>query len=49
MTDSLVGKSIGLSATVPLGQSIGIFAVVSYGVVIFAVPMFPETKRRDLA
>jgi len=37
-----------LSATVPLGQSIGIFAVVSYGVVIFAALMLPETKGRDL-
>lgn len=38
-----------LSATMPLGQSIGIFAVLSYGVVVFAALMLPETKGRDLA
>jgi MFS family permease len=46
LNPTLVGL---LSATVPLGQSIGIFAVVSYGVVIFAALMLPETKGRDLA
>ncbi len=38
-----------LSATMPLGQSIGIFAVLSYGVVVFSALMLPETKGRDLA
>jgi MFS family permease len=37
-----------LSATVPLGQCIGIFAGVAYGLVIFAALMLPETKGRDL-
>jgi MFS family permease len=37
-----------LSATLPLGQSIGIFAVTAYSLVIFAALMLPETKGREL-
>jgi hypothetical protein len=37
-----------LSATMPLGRSIGIFAGLSYGVVVIAALMLPETKGRDL-
>src|ERR1700730_7825786 len=33
-----------LSATLPLGQSIGIFALVAYGLLIAAALMLPETK-----
>jgi hypothetical protein len=37
-----------LSATFPLGRSIGVFALISYGLVIFAALMLPETKGRVL-
>ena len=37
-----------LSATVPLGQSIGIFAAIAYGLVVFAALSLLETKGRDL-
>jgi MFS family permease len=37
-----------LSATLPLGESIGVFALISYGLVIFAALMLPETKGRVL-
>jgi MFS family permease len=37
-----------LSATLPLGESIGILAVVAYGLVIVAALMLPETRGRDL-
>jgi MFS family permease len=37
-----------LSATFPLGRSIGVFAVISYGLVILAALMLPETKGRVL-
>jgi hypothetical protein len=37
-----------LSATLPLGQSIGIFALIAYGLIIFAALMLPETKGREL-
>jgi MFS family permease len=37
-----------LSATLPLGRSIGVFALISYGLVIFAALMLPETKGRVL-
>jgi MFS family permease len=37
-----------LSATFPLGQSIGIFAVVAYGILIVATLMLPETRGRVL-
>jgi MFS family permease len=37
-----------LSATLPLGQSIGIFAVIAYGLLIVAALMLPETKGRVL-
>jgi hypothetical protein len=33
-----------LSATLPLGQSIGVFAVVAYGLVAVAALLLPETK-----
>ena len=37
-----------LSATLPLGQSIGVFAVIAYGLLIVAALMLPETKGREL-
>jgi hypothetical protein len=37
-----------LSATLPLGQSIGIFAVIAYGILVVAALMLPETKGRVL-
>jgi MFS family permease len=37
-----------LSATLPLGQSIGVFAVVAYGLLIAAALLLPETKGREL-
>jgi MFS family permease len=37
-----------LSATLPLGQSIGVFAAVAYGIVIVAALLLPETKGRVL-
>ena len=37
-----------LSATLPLGQSIGVFALIAYGLLIFAALLLPETKGRVL-
>jgi MFS family permease len=37
-----------LSATIPLGQSIGVFSVVAYGLLIVAALLLPETKGREL-
>jgi predicted MFS family arabinose efflux permease len=37
-----------LSARLPLGQSIGVFSVLAYGLLIAAVLMLPETKGREL-
>jgi MFS family permease len=37
-----------LSATLPLGQSIGVFAVIAYGLLIVAALLLPETKGRLL-
>lgn len=37
-----------LSATLPLGQSIGVFAAIAYGIVIVAALLLPETKGRVL-
>jgi MFS family permease len=37
-----------LSATLPLGQSIGVFAVIAYGLLIVAALMLPETRGREL-
>jgi MFS family permease len=37
-----------LSATLPLGQSIGVFALIAYGLVIIAALLLPETKGRVL-
>jgi hypothetical protein len=37
-----------VSATLPLGQSIGIFAVIAYGILIVAALLLPETKGRVL-
>jgi MFS family permease len=37
-----------LSATLPLGQSIGIFAAIAYGILIIAALSLPETKGRVL-
>ncbi|HLL26991.1 MAG TPA: MFS transporter [Xanthobacteraceae bacterium] len=37
-----------LSAQLPLGQSIGVFALVAYGLLIIAALLLPETKGRIL-
>jgi MFS family permease len=37
-----------LSATLPLGQSIGVFAIIAYGLLIVAALLLPETKGRLL-
>jgi MFS family permease len=37
-----------LSGTLPLGQSIGVFAGIAYGIVIVAALLLPETKGREL-
>src|SRR5215471_684321 len=37
-----------LSATLPLGQSIGVFAIIAYGILIVAALLLPETKGRVL-
>jgi MFS family permease len=37
-----------LSATLPLGQSIGVFAVIAYGILIVAALLLPETKGPEL-
>jgi len=37
-----------LSGTLPLGQSIGIFAAIAYGIVVVAALLLPETKGRVL-
>jgi MFS family permease len=53
-----VGRAIGalfpalvgyISATIPLGQAIGIFTVAAYGLIIMAALLLPETKGRSLA
>ena len=53
-----VGRAIGalfpalvgyISATVPLGQAIGIFTVAAYGLIVIAALLLPETKGRSLA
>ena len=38
-----------LSATLPLGQSIGVFAVIAYGILIFAALILPETRGQELS
>jgi MFS family permease len=45
MNPVLVGM---LSATLPLGQSIGIFALIAYGLLAVAAFLLPETKGRVL-
>ncbi len=37
-----------LSATLPLGQSIGVFALIAYGLLTVAALLLPETKGRVL-
>jgi MFS family permease len=37
-----------LSATLPLGRAIGIFAGIAYGLVIVAALLLPETRGREL-
>jgi MFS family permease len=37
-----------LSATLTLGQSIGVFAGIAYGVVVIAALVLPETRGREL-
>jgi MFS family permease len=45
MNPLLVGM---LSAVLPLGQSIGVFAVIAYGLLAVAALLLPETKGRVL-
>jgi len=45
MNPLLVGM---LSSTLPLGQSIGVFAVMAYGLVAVAALLLPETKGATL-
>jgi MFS family permease len=53
-----IGRAIGalfptlvgvLSATIPLGEAIGIFTVAAYGLIILAAALLPETKGKSLA
>jgi hypothetical protein len=37
-----------LSASLPLGQSIGVFAGIAYALVVIAALLLPETKGREL-
>jgi hypothetical protein len=37
-----------LSATLPLGQSIGVFAIIAYGLLAVAALLLPETKGLTL-
>jgi len=37
-----------LSSTLTLGQSIGVFAIIAYGIMIAAALALPETKGREL-
>jgi hypothetical protein len=40
---------VGLVSTIlPLGQSIGVFALIAYGLMILAVLLLPETRGREL-
>jgi hypothetical protein len=45
MSPLLVGM---LSSTVPLGQSIGVFAFVAYGLVVIAASLLPQTRAIKL-
>jgi len=38
-----------LSATLPLGQSIGVFAILAYGILICSALLLPETTGRELS
>jgi MFS family permease len=53
-----VGRALGalfpalvgyISASMPLGEAIGIFTVAAYGLIIMAALLLPETKGRALA
>jgi MFS family permease len=47
---ALIPTFVGLlSAQLPLGQSIGVFAVLAYGILITAALLLPETKGRQLS
>ncbi len=37
-----------LSAVLPLGQSIGVFAGIAYGIVVIMALLLPETRGREL-
>src|SRR5207248_8095595 len=37
-----------LSAVLPLGQSIGVFAGIAYGIVVIMALVLPETRGREL-
>ena len=45
LNPTLVGV---LSTTLALGQAIGVFAGVAYGVAVVAALLLPETKGREL-
>jgi MFS family permease len=45
LNPTLVGV---LSSTLPLGQAIGVFAGVAYGVVVITALLLPETRGREL-
>ena len=38
-----------LSTTLPLGQSIGVFAGIAYGIVVIMALLLPKTKGRELS
>jgi MFS family permease len=53
-----IGRALGalfpalvgyISATMPLGQAIGVFTVGAYGLIIISALLLPETKGRPLA
>ena len=45
LNPALVGM---LSAALPLGQSIGVFAGIAYGIVVIMALLLPETRGREL-
>jgi MFS family permease len=47
---AFVPAAVGtLSATIPLGESIGIVSLFGYGLIVIAAFLLPETRGRDLA
>jgi MFS family permease len=46
---SLVPVTVGtLSASIPLGEAIGLVSLVGYGLIVVATTLLPETKGRSL-